>query len=47
MSSRCVPLLGFADLSTIAAAMPPAQQAPKPVLIRASRLLDVRAGAYR
>ncbi len=48
MSSRCVPLFGFAGLLTIAAAMPLAQQtAAKPVLIRANRLLDVRAAAYR
>src|SRR5436190_1752615 len=48
MSSPSLSPLAITVVVTLTVAMPAAQQpAAKPMLIRASRLLDVRAGAYR
>src|SRR5947207_15708515 len=48
MTSRLLSLFPAAVAATIAVAAVHAQQpVAKPMLIRASRLLDVRAGAYR
>jgi imidazolonepropionase-like amidohydrolase len=48
MSTRSLSPLAITVVVTLTVAMPTAQQQPaKPMLIRASRLLDVRAGAYR
>jgi hypothetical protein len=48
MTSRLLSLFPAAVAATIAVAAVDAQQpVAKPMLIRASKLLDVRAGAYR
>ena len=48
MSSPSLSPLAITVVVTLTAALPAAQPpAAKPMLIRASRLLDVRAGAYR
>ena len=48
MSTPSLSPLAITVVVTLTVAMPAAEQpAVKPMLIRASRLLDVRAGAYR
>jgi imidazolonepropionase-like amidohydrolase len=48
MPTRCLSFTAVALILTVAVATPRAQQpAARPMLIRASRLLDVRAGVYR
>src|SRR5206468_4902519 len=48
MATRSLPVCATAIALTVAIAAPGAQQqASRPMLIRASRVLDVRAGRYR